>query len=223
MGIYDWLPISELAKSFTPTSLTGSNQLKHVPRDSIFTKIFGIRSVPDLGTLTTSPNGTADMAVVYRSSVLMPELYGSHFVFHQMLHVRSALYGILFHFACNFFLAALAFPPVRWLLRKLVYAPGSGPLLEDSGDDRTEYHAIATADQNTANPKRVFGKLTYKGTMYVLTSILVSEAAMVILNDEDKVRKVSRGGIVTPATLGQSYVDRLEKSGVKIETSIWDN
>ncbi|KAJ5083497.1 hypothetical protein N7456_012924 [Penicillium angulare] len=222
LSIYDWLPISDLVKSFGPFALTGFGPLKHVPSEPILTKLLGVQSVPDLGTLTTSPNGIADMAVVYRSSVLMPELYGNHFVFRQKLSVRNALNGILFHIAINLFLAVLVLPPVRWLLRKVVFAPGAGPTMEDSQNDHTEYNAIATADQKTPNPKRAFGKLTYRGTMYVLTGALVSEAAMVILNEEEKVRKVSRGGLVTPATLGQDYIDRLDKVGVHIETKIWD-
>jgi short subunit dehydrogenase-like uncharacterized protein len=50
----------------------------------------------------------------------------------------------------------------------------------------------------------------------------MAEAAMTILENEDKVRKVSRGGIVTSATLGQDYVDRLEKVGCKFESQIFD-
>ncbi|KAJ5638494.1 hypothetical protein N7528_000884 [Penicillium herquei] len=223
LSIFDWLPLCDLVKSMGPFSLTGSGPLKHVPSDSIITKIFGVRSVPDLGTLATSPTGTADMAIVYRSSTLMPELYGNRFVFHQLLYVRNFLVGLMFHFGLQLFLGSLIFPPVRWLVRKFVLAPGAGPKLEDSRNDRAEIHAIATADQNKPNPTRVFGKLSYEGTMYVFTAALVTEAAMVVLNEEDKVRKVSRGGIVTPATLGQSYVDRLEKVGVRIETKVWDS
>ncbi|KAJ5785379.1 uncharacterized protein N7503_010591 [Penicillium pulvis] len=222
LSIFDWLPISELLKSIGPFSLTGSGPLKHVPSDSIITKLFGLRSVPDLGTLTTSPNGMADMAIVYRSSTLMPEFYGNRFVFHQMLYVRNALLGVAMHIGFNLFLALLMFPPVRWLLRKFVFAPGAGPTPENSRNDRVEYHAVATADQDVPKPKRVFGKLAYEGNMYAMTSVLVSEAAMVILQQEEKVRKVSRGGIVTSATLGQEYVDRLDKTGVHIETKVWE-
>ncbi|KAJ5712621.1 hypothetical protein N7493_009089 [Penicillium malachiteum] len=223
LSIFDWLPLCDLVKSMGPFSLTGSGPLKHVPSDSIITKIFGVRSIPDLGTLATSPTGTADMAIVYRSSTLMPELYGNRFVFHQLLYVRNFLVGLMFHFGLQLFLGSLIFPPVRWLVRKLVLAPGAGPKLEDSLNDRAEIHAIATADQNKPKPARVFGKLSYEGTMYVFTAALVTEAAMVVLNEEEKVRKVSRGGIVTPATLGQSYVDRLEKVGVRIETKVWNS
>lgn len=114
---------------------------------------------------------------------------------------------------------------MRTLARKVVYAPGTGPRKEDGANDRLEYHAIATVDQgqDVENPKRVFGKLTFGGNAYTFTGLLLAEAAMVILQNEEKVRKVSRAGIVTPAMLGQEFVDRLEKVGCVIETKVLEN
>jgi short subunit dehydrogenase-like uncharacterized protein len=57
--------------------------------------------------------------------------------------------------------------------------------------------------------------------MYLFTGLLLAEAALVILNEEETIRKVSRGGIVTPATMGQGFVDRLEKVGCNIETKVY--
>lgn len=94
--------------------------------------------------------------------------------------------------------------------------------MQDSLNDRMEYHAVATADQQSLSPKRVFGKLTFKGSMYVYTGLLVAEAAMVILQNEEKIKKVSRGGIVTTAALGQEFVDRLDQVGCRIETKVLD-
>ena len=164
----------------------------------------------------------ADMAIVLRSSTLMPEFYGKRFFFRQKLAVRNVLIGVAMHVALTLGLALLMLSPVRWAVRKLIYAPGSGPAPQQSISDHVEYHAIATADQDTLSPKRAFGKLAYQGSMYVLTGVLLAEAAMVVLENEDKVKKVSRGGIVTPATLGQEYVDRLDKVGCSISTKIFE-
>lgn len=57
--------------------------------------------------------------------------------------------------------------------------------------------------------------------MYVLTGLVIAEAAMVILQEEEKVKKTSRCGIVTSATMGQDYVDRLDAAGVKIQTRVF--
>lgn len=176
----------------------------------------------DLGTLTTSPSGTADVTIMHRSSSLMPEFYGPRFFAQQFLRVRNALVGIAFHFAFTAGLALLLIPQVRSLVKRYIYAPGSGPSMEDSANDRVEYRAVATADQDAATPKRVFGKLKYEGGMYAFTGLLLAEAAMTILENEEKVKKVSQGGIVTPATLGQEYVDRLDNVGCTIETQVFE-
>ncbi|EAW14543.1 uncharacterized protein ACLA_075830 [Aspergillus clavatus NRRL 1] len=219
----DTLTFSDMLKSFDPYALAASKPPRNVPSEPLVEKVLGVRSVRDLGTLTTSPSGIADITIVHRSSTLMPELYGPRFHFRQFVRVRNALVGALFHIGFMLGLALLIIPPVRTLVRKFIFAPGQGPRKEDSTHDRVEYRAIATADQKTATPRRVFGKLTYEGSMYVMTGLLLAEAAMVILEDAEQVKRVSRGGIVTSATMGQAFVDRLDKVGCHIETQIFDN
>lgn len=153
----------------------------------------------------------------------MPEFYGPRFYFRQLLRVRNALVGVMFHLGFMMGLSLLLIPYVRTLVRKFIYAPGTGPRKEDGINDRVEYRAIATADQNVSRPKRVFGKLMYDGNMYAFTGLLLAEAARVILANEEKIKKVSRAGIVTPATLGQEFVDSLEKVGCMIETKVFDD
>ncbi|KAJ5584966.1 uncharacterized protein N7459_004766 [Penicillium hispanicum] len=222
LSIFDWLPVSELLKSAGPFSLAASAPPKGVGDESIIQKLLGVRSISDLGTLTTSPNGMADMAIVLRSSTLMPEFYGKRFFFRQMLAVRNVFVGAAIHIAFILGMSLMMLPPVRWLLRKVVYAPGNGPTTQEAINDRVEYHAVATADQDTPSPKRAFGKLTFEGSLYVLSGLLLGEAALVVLEDEEKVKKVSRGGIVTPATLGQNFVDRLDKVGCIITTKVFE-
>lgn len=209
-------------KSATPFALAASTPPKDVPSSSIIQKALGVRSIRDLGTVTTSPNGLADETIVHRSSTLMPEFYGNRFFFHQFLHVRNVFIGAAVHVGLLIGLSLLMIPPFRSLIRKFVYAPGQGPTMQQSQNDRLEYHAVAVADQNAGVPKRVFGKLTFHGSMYVLTGLLIAEAALVVLDEEEKVKKVSRGGIVTPATLGQDFVDRLDKVGVHIDTKVYE-
>ncbi|PKX99575.1 uncharacterized protein P174DRAFT_438026 [Aspergillus novofumigatus IBT 16806] len=208
LTIFDSLSFSDILKSTDPFALAAAAP----PR----------MSVRDLGTLTTSPSAMADITIVHRSSTLMPEFYGPRFYFRQFVKVRNTLVGVLFHYAFIIGLCLLILPPVRALVRKVVYAAGQGPSKEDSVNDRVEYRAVATADQKTAAPQRVFGKFKYEGSMYALTGLLLAEAAMIILEETERVKKVSRCGIVTPATLGQSFVDRLEKVGCHLETQVFD-
>ncbi|CAG7932398.1 unnamed protein product [Penicillium olsonii] len=221
LTMFDWLPVSELSRSMTPFALSASPSPNKMPSETILEKVFGVRAIRDLGTVTTSPSAIADITIVHRSSSLMPELYGQKFVFRQFLSVRNALVGIALHLGFAAGLTLLLFSPVRWLLRKFVFAPGAGPSREESTNDRLEYNAIATADN--AEKQRVFGKISFAGSMYVFTGLLMAEAAMVILNEEEKIKKISRGGIVTPATLGQDYVDRLEKVGCSVETKVFQH
>ncbi|GAQ06088.1 hypothetical protein ALT_3409 [Aspergillus lentulus] len=222
LTIFDSLSFSDILKSTDPFALAASAPPKNVPSEPLVDKILGVRSVRDLGTLSTSPSAIADITIVHRSSTLMPEFYGPRFYFRQFVKVRNALVGVLFHYAFIIGLCLLILPPVRALVRKVVYAAGQGPRKEDSVNDRVEYRAVATADQKTAAPQRVFGKFKYEGSMYALTGLLLAEAAMVILEETERVKKVSRCGIVTPATLGQPFVDRLEKVGCHVETQVFD-
>ncbi|KAH2133879.1 hypothetical protein KXW34_003349 [Aspergillus fumigatus] len=222
LTIFDSLSFSDILKSTDPFALAASAPPKNVPSEPLVDKILGVRFVRDLGTLTTSPSAMADITIVHRSSTLMPEFYGPLFYFRQFVKVRNALVGIIFHYAFIIGLCLLTLPPVRALVRQFVYAAGQGPRKEDSVNDRVEYRAVATADQKTAAPQRVFGKFKYEGSMYALTGLLLAEAAMVILEETERVKKVSRCGIVTPATLGQPFVDRLEKVGCHLETQVFD-
>ncbi|KAE8154738.1 Saccharopine dehydrogenase-domain-containing protein [Aspergillus avenaceus] len=222
LTMLDTLSVKDLLKATSPFSLAASPPPKSIPRESIAEKLLGVRSVRDIGTLATSPTAIADITVVHRSSTLMPEFYGPRFYFRQFIRVRNVLIGVALHFAFVVGLFSLLLSPVRWLARQYVYAPGSGPRMEDSVNDRLEYRAIATADENSPSPKRVLGTMRFQGTMYVFTGILLAEAAMTILENEEKVKKVSRCGLVTPATLGQDYVDRLEKAGCHFETQVFE-
>ncbi|GAD91801.1 saccharopine dehydrogenase, putative [Paecilomyces variotii No. 5] len=215
--------ITDLIKSANPFALAAAEPPKQIPRRSLSELLSGVTSVSDLGTLTTSPSGIADAAVVHRSSTLMREFYGPRFYFRHYVHVRNAFVGVVFHYAFLIGILLLTIPPIRWILNKLIYAPGQGPSKEQCVRDKVEYRGIAIPDADTAKPKRALGRLVYQGDMYTLTGVFLAEAAMVILENEVKIKKVSRGGMVTPASLGQEYVDRLDKVGCHIETRLVDN
>lgn len=65
--------------------------------------------------------------------------------------------------------------------------------------------------------------MRYDGGLYRVTGIFAVEGAMVVLRGpEDIPAKKLGGGILTPSTLGQPFIDRLVKAGVKVETSLLD-
>ena len=189
--------------------------------ESSVRKLFGVRSVPGLGTLTTSISAASNIAVVQRSWGLLDggKLYGNQFQYHEYMRVRNSVFGIFAHFTLTFAGLALIFPPIRWLVRKCLYALGDVTDNQATRNEFLEYHAIATADQNTLNPRRAFAKLRWNGSLYHFTGVCLAEAAMVLLNDERRLD----GGLLTPATLGRPFIDRLKNAGLVFEVEMITN
>jgi short subunit dehydrogenase-like uncharacterized protein len=214
-----------MSKNADPFLIAAVQPSEKLGSRSLSQKILGICTVPDLGTLTTSLFAGVDVPVVYRSSTMAPSFYGSRFRFYEFAKARNALTGVITHFAIILgLLSLLLLSPLRMLLQKYLYQPGQRPERNEAlKQDYVEYRGIATADEVTTGGKeatRAFGKLSFEGDMYWFSALLVTEAAMVILKNEEEIFEKSGGGFLTPSTLGQQYVDRLGKAGVWIETKI---
>lgn len=83
-----------------------------------------------------------------------------------------------------------------------------------------DYRALGIPDPEAGTSQRAFARMRYDGGIYKVTGIFAVEAAMVLVRGPDDVQaKKLGGGILTPATLGQPYIDRLVDAGVTIETS----
>lgn len=129
------------------------------------TKILGVRSVRDLGILTTALQGTTDKAIVHRSWGQLN--YGPNFKFYEYQKARNHLTAVALHFTLLFAGLFIAIKPFRTLAKKYVYQPGDGPTKEESKNDRYEYRGIAIPDVQTPNPPRSYGTLSYEGSAYV--------------------------------------------------------
>lgn len=219
------MSFSDLLKSSDSQCLIASPQppTRAVPRKSLLELVSGARQVPYLGALTTCPTTVADESIVNRSSTLMPAHYGPKFSFRQYLRVRSLFMATVFHYAFTIGIGLLVFAPFRWLARRVWPAPGAGPTKEETKNDISEWRVVVPTNQqgSTGEPKKVMGSIFYLGGHYELTAVAVSCAAKVILEHEDEVKSVS-AGLVTPATLGQWYVDELEKNGFKFQVKVLD-
>ncbi|QKX58280.1 uncharacterized protein TRUGW13939_05402 [Talaromyces rugulosus] len=193
------------------------------PQKSLLELVSGARQVPDLGALTTCPTTVADESIVNRSSTLMPAHYGPNFSFRQYLRVSNVFTATLFHYAFTIGIGLLVFAPFRWLVRQVWPAPGTGPTREETKNDISEWRVVVPTNQlgSTGKPKKVMGSIFYLGGHYELTAVAVSCAAKAILEHEDEVKSVSTG-LVTPATLGQAYVDELENGGFKFQVKVLD-
>ena len=52
--------------------------------------------------------------------------------------------------------------------------------------------------------------------MYQLTGVCLAEAAITIAREKTQAHELG-GGVLTPATLGAPYLERLQKAGLKTE------
>lgn len=222
MSIFEVYSLLELARASTPSATCPIQLPKFAPRGVLQT-VLGVRSVPHLGTLTTALQGASDTPIVYRSWGLLSQSgdsYGPNFKFSPFMSVRNAFIGVLVHLGLLFGPIFLAFWPARWMMAKFVYAPGQGPSREESERHSAEWRAIGIPDgQHT---KKVFAAVRWQGSAYLLTGATLAEGARSILHDEGYPAKDMGGGILTPATLGQPYLDRLATAGFEVKLKVID-
>ncbi|MCJ1392646.1 hypothetical protein MMC18_005516 [Xylographa bjoerkii] len=219
-GVFDHYGFSQLIESSKPYALSPIPGHKDEPAP-LLTRLFGIRYVPNLGMLTTGVASGINASLVQRSWGLLDrgDYYGQNFQYKEYATARNSFTGLVTHLAITFGMLALAIPPVRWLAKMFVHQPGEGPTRESTGKDRVEFRAIATAD--TEGSQQATVKCGFNGSAYDFTGVLMAEAAISIVRDGDKTpaRKIG-GGILTPATLGQAYIDRVRNAGVVLEASM---
>lgn len=78
---------------------------------------------------------------------------------------------------------------------------------------------MAIADEAGQSPTRALAKLRYAGGPYHITAAFLAQGAATILFEESLLKRVG-GGILTPAVLGQSYIERLRDTGMTIDTAM---
>ena len=221
MTLMDHYSVSELQASSQPFVLSPSPPTTKPSSRSLLSRLLGAFHHAELGILTTSITAAPNVAIVHRSSGLMPELFGTSFSFAEYMRVSSYLIGILLHFGVLTASLLLLLSPVRWVLKRFIYQPGQGPVAEDNASDVLEYRAVAVADQNGPEVKAM-ARFRFEGGLYYLTGVFMAEAAMVILQEPALVQKLG-GGVLTPACLGETFVERLQKAGVLLEAEMMNS
>ena len=220
--ILDDYSLLDLARASHPSSMCPVKISQSSQSRPLLSRFLGYRMEPALGTLTTSLNGPPDIPVVMRSWGLLNSgnTYGPNFMFRPYMLAKNAVAGIITHFIISVLPLILAIRPVRWMLRSLVFQPGQGPSPEQAAKEEIEAFAVALPDGQSK--KKGWGHIQWRGSMYGFTAVLVSEAAATILNDKDISAKKLGGGVLTPATLGFPYIDRLVRAGTVFETKVLD-
>lgn len=133
LTLFDSYSLLDLSKSFARWGLSTVNAPQQSYSKSIFETVTGLRTEKDLGgLLTDSIQGPTDIPLVHRSWSLYEggELYGPNFYLSAYMRAKNLFHGLAVHIGLTFGFLALIFPPVRWLLQRLVTQPGDGPSKE---------------------------------------------------------------------------------------------
>jgi hypothetical protein len=164
----DTFSFKQLEAAHAPYSISPIPGPKTSNPNSLLTKIFGVRAVPDLGILTTSLWRVSDTPIVERSWGLLggAAFYGPNFYFSEFSKSRNYLTAVMTHFSILVGSLFIAIPFMRTMARKYVYQPGDGQTKEQTRNDRIEYRGVATPDVKTPNPARAFCKARYEGSLY---------------------------------------------------------
>lgn len=183
-----------------------------------------------LGDLTFNPSAMTDQSVVMRTWSLLQrhaaektEQYGDRFSFQGYTAAQSRLQAwssfLVMSVAISFILLC---PPLKWLLQWLSPEPGTGPQVRPGEKHFVEWKATVAADEETVNTPSALGFMRMDSNVYTVCATFVSEAALTLLeimegSQTSSIVKKLGGGILTPASLGIRYVERLEKAGLQWE------
>lgn len=232
LELFNNYSLSHLAKSMHPYSLSPikpSNSVK-APTGSLLYRPFGMLSIPELGGIqTTGLMASVDECITHRSWGLYSQTaqstndpsisYGPRFRFNEYMRASNLITGLIIKLALGSIGLLLALPPTRWILSPLIknfviQAAGQGPSRESMKKDFMSYRGVATAEGG----EKVTAKLDIAHGGYVATAVTLSAAAQVMLRGRlgDTEAGRLRGGILTPAMLGDEFVKTLNEFGMKI-------
>ncbi|KAI3336593.1 hypothetical protein HD806DRAFT_10759 [Xylariaceae sp. AK1471] len=226
ISLFETFSFKEVAASHKPYALSPIPNSKSAPKASLISTLTGAYHVPNLGLQSTSVTSGTDAAVVHRTwglfqeeSALREHAYGPNFTYQEFAKTRNMVTAMFMRYSLMIGGALLAFcPPFRHLVRRFIFQPGQGPTREDAANDYLEFRGVATPDVQPPSGKQALCRAWYNGSMYLLTATFLAQAARTLLEDDLGLR----GGVYTPACLGQGYIDRLDEFGVRIETKIID-
>ncbi|KAF4454998.1 hypothetical protein F53441_2559 [Fusarium austroafricanum] len=192
--------------------------------------VLGVQLIDNMGVLVESSHSQIETSIVGRSwglyaeqgpDVLSPEGYGQNFFFSSRMKCSNFLSAWAFRTTLTLLTNAITkIPPLRYFATRM-FPPGTGPSEEARRGHYFKYRTLAIADgeQNKSAPK-IEVKFAYDGDPYVFTSVALTQAALVLLEGDTPAHR--RGGILTPATLGEEFAMRLTQPGadVKIEVEV---
>lgn len=185
-------------------------------RDSV-----SVRREPELGGIWVAPFVMApyNTRIVRRSNALQQWAYGRRFRYREVLSTGSSPLSPVVAGATALGTAAfgigMALPPTRFVLDRLLPAPGEGP----SEKTRTSGHFRVRVHTVTSTGARYDSVVSAQGDPgYAATAVMFGESALCLALDEDRLPDAA--GVLTPATaMGSALVDRLRGAGMRLEVT----
>ena len=179
------------------------------PSDAFLTRREGDRWV---APFVMAPFNTR---IVRRSNALQDWAYGRTFRYSEVMSVGGSPVAPLLASAVSVgvgvFTAAMALPPTRLLLDRVLPSPGQGP--SEKARERGHFHL--QVDAKTTSGARYQTTVKAKGDPgYAATAVMLGESALALALDV----LPEAAGVLTPATgIGRTLVDRLRAAGFTFE------
>jgi short subunit dehydrogenase-like uncharacterized protein len=181
----------------------------------------GLGRSAELGGIWTAPFVMApfNTRVVRRSNALQGWAYGRRFRYDEVMSTGRKPWSPALALGTAVGIGGMglgmAVPPTRFLLDKVLPAPGEGP----SEATREKGHFRVRVHTRTSTGARYDSVVAAQGDPgYAATAVMFGQSALALALDGD--RLPGGGGVLTPATgLGAPLVDRLRAQGFTLEVS----
>jgi len=186
------------------------------------TSAFGIHHSPYFGTAIISPVDDVDRAGVTRAWGLLSK---TEFAYSPNFHYggttqkcANVVQGWITRAVFKLILFGLASWLGGFLMRFAPQQGGGASEAENESEGLLEITAIGVGEKIDGVESRPMASCEwrFRRDPYTFTAIGLSQAAMVLLEDQTEAHRLG-GGILCPSLLGEKYVARLQATGGKIE------
>jgi short subunit dehydrogenase-like uncharacterized protein len=157
--------------------------------------------------------------IVRRSNQVQDYAYGTDFRYGEhrgfgpgprgWLRAQRETVGL-----AGFFIGAST-SPTRWLLRRLLPAPGQGPSAHERATGRFRFEHYASTAATEGPPQRLRAIVGAECDGYEATGVFAAESALLLARQPSDLP--DRTGVLTPASaLGMPLVERLRAQGITL-------
>lgn len=186
-------------------------------RQSDFLTVDATTVAPGLsGRLAPFVMASFNTRVVRRSNALFGWAYGPRFRYRELMSVgtsrASVLTAVAVQAAMGALVAGMIFPPTRFVLDRVLPAPGQGP--SESRGQRGFF--VIDLYTTTSSGARYRGRVAAQGDPgYQSTPVMLGESALALVLGGGRIH--DQGGVLTPAAaFGEVLTERLQAAGFEI-------